>query len=136
QLTGPLQVVVVLASPYSVDYPRSQLDRELRRIESALRTPIEQGQIELTVIRGPGTSDQLRARLRSPVHVLHVLCHGDLDDTRGSVLVFEAVDGGVELMSGGKLYTLIRRQMPHLVMLNACLGALPDDQDPLSSVGM
>jgi serine/threonine protein kinase/formylglycine-generating enzyme required for sulfatase activity len=136
QLTGPLQVVVVLASPYSVDYPRIQLDRELRRIESALRTPIEQGQIELTVIRGPGTSDQLRARLRSPVHVLHVLCHGDLDDTRGSVLVFEDVDGGVELMNGGKLYTLIRRQMPHLVMLNACLGALPDDQDPLSSVGM
>jgi hypothetical protein len=36
----PVQVVAVLARPHSQDYPPSQLDRELRRIEAALETPL------------------------------------------------------------------------------------------------
>ena len=134
-LDGPLQIVAVLASPDGTDYPPIQLDRELRRIETVLQAPLAQGRIALDVIRGPGTLDQLRARLRTPVHVLHVLCHGDLDESRGGVLIFEDTDGAPEPVGAELLRTLLRRQPPQLVLLNACLGALPGGDDPFSSVG-
>jgi tRNA A-37 threonylcarbamoyl transferase component Bud32 len=134
-LDGPLQVVAVLASPAGADYPPIQLDRELRRIETVLKGPHAQSRVALDVIRGPGTLDQLRARLRTPLHVLHVLCHGDLDESRGGVLVFEDADGAPELVGAELLRNLLRRRQPRLVLLNACLGALPGGEDPLSSVG-
>ncbi len=121
-LDGPLQIVAVLASPAGADYPPIQLDRELRRIETVLQTPRAQGRIALDVIRGPGTLDQLRARLRTPVHVLHVLCHGDLDESRGGVLIFEDTDGAPEPVGAELLRTLLRRQPPQLVLLERLPG--------------
>ncbi|HEX5691693.1 MAG TPA: protein kinase, partial [Roseiflexaceae bacterium] len=135
RVEGPLQVVVVLASPDGGDYPPIRLDRELRRIENVLKGPIEQGRIALEVIRGPGTLDQLRARLRNSIHVLHVLCHGDLDDSRGGVLIFEDADGAADPVGAELLRGLVQRRQPRLVLLNACLGALPAGDDPFSSVG-
>jgi formylglycine-generating enzyme required for sulfatase activity/tetratricopeptide (TPR) repeat protein/predicted Ser/Thr protein kinase len=135
RVDGPLRVVAVLASPEGADYPPIKLDRELRRIESVLKGPIEQGRIALDVIRGPGTLDQLRARLRDPVHVLHVLCHGDLDETRGGLLIFEDSDGAAEPVGAELLRVLVQRRPPRLVLLNACLGALSGSDDPFSSVG-
>src|SRR6266545_6664686 len=61
RMAGPLQVVAVLASPASPDYPPIKIDRELRRVEAALKAPLEQGRIALDVIRGPDTLGQLRA---------------------------------------------------------------------------
>jgi serine/threonine protein kinase/formylglycine-generating enzyme required for sulfatase activity len=137
KVDGPLRVVVVLASPAGGDYPPIRLDRELHRIESVLRNARAQGRIALDVIRGHGTLDQLRARLRAPeaVHVLHVLCHGDLDEARGGVLIFEDADGAAEPIGADHLRTLLQRRAPQLVLLNACLGATPADDDPFSSVG-
>ncbi|MFL5807123.1 MAG: protein kinase domain-containing protein [Roseiflexaceae bacterium] len=134
-LDGPLQVVVVLASPVGADYPPIQLDRELRRIETVLKGSHTQSQVALDVIRGPGTLDQLRTRLRTPLHVLHVLCHGDLDEARGGVLIFEDTDGAPEPVGADLLRALLQRRQPRLVLLNACLGALPGGEDPFSSVG-
>ena len=34
-----------------------------------------------------------RLRASQPIHVLHMLCHGDLDETRGGVLIFEDAEG-------------------------------------------
>jgi formylglycine-generating enzyme required for sulfatase activity len=135
KVDGPLHVVVVLASPAGADYPPIRLDRELHRIESVLKTARAQGRIALDVIRGHGTLDQLRARLRSPMHVLHVLCHGDMDEARGGVLIFEDADGAAEPIGADHLRGLLQRRPPRLVLLNACLGATPADQDPFSSVG-
>jgi formylglycine-generating enzyme required for sulfatase activity len=137
KVDGPLQVMVVLASPAGADYPPIRLDRELHRIESVLKGARTQGRIALDVIRGAGTLDQLRARLREPepVHVLHVLCHGDLDEARGGVLIFEDADGAAEPVSADHLRGLLQRRPPQLVLLNACLGASPADDDPFSSVG-
>ncbi|MBC8075197.1 MAG: CHAT domain-containing protein, partial [Chloroflexales bacterium] len=138
RVAGALQVVAVLASPQSEDFSPIRLDRELRRIEGALKAPVERGQIALDVIRGPGTLDQLRARLRRPVHVLHVLCHGDLDASGGEgVLVFEDTDGAPEPVNAELLRLQLQKQrgQTQLVLLNACLGAITVGNDPFSSVG-
>jgi hypothetical protein len=91
------------------------------------------------VIRGPDTLGQLRARLRRPVHVLHVLCHGDLDHTAGEgVLIFEDTDGEAEPVNAELLRLQFQKQrgQTKLVLLNACLGALPAGEDPFGSVGV
>lgn len=137
QLNGSLQLVVVLASP------RGQrpidLDRELARVEAALRQARANGQVELHVIRGPGTYEQLRERLDEPMHVLHVLCHGDLDSRRGEgVLLFEDISGDKELISAAQLRMLLEKQrgQTRLVVLNSCLGAVSGGNDPFGSVGL
>ncbi|GEM_PF-2134187 len=136
QLDGPLQIVIVLASPRGVR--PIDLDRELERVQSALRRPMASGQVILDVIRGSGTYDQLRQRLDDPVHVLHVLCHGDLDERRGEgVLLFEDIGGDKELIGAAQLRLLIEKQrgQTRLVVLNSCLGAVSGGNDPFGSVG-
>lgn len=96
------------------------------------------GQVTLDVIRGPRTLGQLRERLREPVHVLHVLCHGDLDQaSHEGVLVFEDIEGREEQVNADMLRLLVeeRRGDLCLVLLNNCLGALQAAGDPFSSVG-
>jgi hypothetical protein len=139
QVDGPLQVVAVLASPQSDDYPMLRLDRELGRMERALTLLREQNQVQLDVIRGPGTLDQLRERLRQPVHILHILSHGDLNrDTGEGELLFEDTDGAAEPINAELLRRYLERQrgQAQLVTLNACLGALPVENDAFSSVGL
>lgn len=138
RMAGPLQVVAVLASPRGDDYAPIRIDREQRRIEAALKSPIDQGALALEIISGPDTLGQLRERLRRPVHVLHILCHGDLDTDSGEgVLIFENVDGEAEPINAELLRLQLQKQQgqTRLVLLNACLGALPAGDDPFSSVG-
>lgn len=82
RVDGPLEVVVVLASP--TGYPALNLDREWRRVQAALAASVAQGRIRLRPpIRGPRTLGQLRAALREPIHVLHVVSHGEVDQPVG-----------------------------------------------------
>lgn len=136
QLDGPLQVLVVLASPRGLR--PIDLDRELARVVFALGQAQTNGQVVLNVIRGHGTYEQLRERLNEPVHVLHVLCHGDLDSKRGEgVLLFEDISGDKEQISAVQLRMLIEKQrgQTRLVVLNSCLGAVSGGSDPFGSVG-
>jgi hypothetical protein len=134
----PLQIVVVLACPPG--QRPLDLERELRLIEAAMQERIELGDAVLEVIRGPDTLGKLRRRLRSatPTHILHVLCHGDVDQrTRCGVLFFEDQIGDTHRVSAETLRLHIRRQRgrTRLVVLNACLGAFSGDDDPFGSVG-
>jgi hypothetical protein len=136
ELNGPLQVAVVLASPLGAR--PIDLDRELARVQSALRGPVADERVVLSVIRGPGTLEQLRRRLARPVHVLHILCHGDLDERRGEgVLLFEDPSGDRERISAAQLRLLIEKQrgQTRLVVLNSCMGAVSGGNDPFGSVG-
>ncbi|MBK9709832.1 MAG: CHAT domain-containing protein [Kouleothrix sp.] len=135
----PLHLVVILASPISEDYRPLNIERELRRIEQAVKELREQGRIILDVISGPSTLDQLRGRLSQPVHILHVLCHGDLDTQRGEgELIFEDYDSTAERINAVLFRQYLSRQrgQTKVVFLNACLSALSVDRDPLSSVGV
>jgi formylglycine-generating enzyme required for sulfatase activity len=139
RVEGPLQVVAVLASPTDDYYPTLRLDRELGRLEHALKLLRDKNQVQLDVIRGPGTLDQLRERLRQPVHILHILSHGDLNrDTGEGELLFEDTDGAAEPINAESLRRYLERQRGQiqLITLNACLGALPVENDPFSSVGL
>jgi formylglycine-generating enzyme required for sulfatase activity len=138
-INGPLRVVAVLASPESTLYAPLRLDRELTRVRAALQPLEAQGRVQLDVLRGPRTLSQLRTRLREPVHVLHLIGHGDIDPDLGEgVLVFEDADGKEELVNAGLLREYLRAQrgQTRLVVLNACLGALPPDDDPFASLGL
>ncbi|HET9221651.1 MAG TPA: CHAT domain-containing protein [Roseiflexaceae bacterium] len=139
RVDGPLQVVVVLASPDDRDYPQLDLERELRRIEAALKAPLERGRIAIDVIQGRDTLGQLRTRLRRPAHVLHMLGHGDVDTASGEgILIFEDADGAPEEVGAELLRVQIQKQrgQTRLVLLNACLGALPAGDDPFGSLGV
>lgn len=134
-----LRVVAVLASPESDFYPELRIDRELGRLELALKRLRDQGQVQLDIIRGPGTLDQLRERLRQPAHILHILSHGDLNrETGEGELLFEDTDGAAEAINAELLRMELERQFGQvqLITLNACLGALPVGNDPFSSVGL
>lgn len=136
QLNGPLRVVLIAASPR--DLPPLSLDRELLRITSALKGPIERGQVVLDILRGPDTLSQLRARLRDTAHIVHFLGHGDLDSIGGEgYLCFEDIDGSTERINAELFRVHLQKQrgQTQLVVLNACLGALPASGDPFSSVG-
>ena len=135
---GQIAIVCVLASP------RGQrpidLDRELRIVQSALRAPLADGRARLDVLRGPDTLGQLRRRLQQPAHIVHILCHGDLDPTRGEgMLLFEdsydETQGDAERVSAEQLRRLLCKPQAdtRLVLLNACLGAY-GGADPGSSV--
>ncbi len=135
-LDGPLRVVFVAASPR--DLPPLDIDQELNRILAALKGPTARNQIVLDVVRGPDTLGQLRTRLREPAHVVHFLGHGEIDTTNGEgILLFEDPDGAAEAINAELLRVQLQRQrgLTQLVVLNACLGALPAGNDPFSSVG-
>jgi CHAT domain-containing protein len=69
---------------------------------------------------------------------LHILCHGDLDRAAGEgVLIFEDIDGDAEPVNAELLRLQLQKQygQTRLVLLNACMGALPGGDDPFSSVG-
>jgi hypothetical protein len=137
-IRGPIHVVAILASPNDENYPPINLDRELRRIETALKEQIKQGRVALDIIRGRDTLGQLRARLRRPIHILHILCHGDLDHEAGEgVLLFEDADGAADPINAELLRIQLQKQsgQTRLVLLNACLGALPASDDAFSGVG-
>lgn len=142
-VAGPLHLQLVVASPNSDDYPPLDVAREIRRIETALRDAVAAGAISIDPpIQGKDTRSQLRNRFRpgrgAPVHLLHVIAHGDLDHAahEAGVLIFEDADGLPQPTSADFLVRLLRRQaeLPRMVLLNACLGALPASQDPTSSL--
>jgi CHAT domain-containing protein len=141
RVDGPLQILAVLASPDDpINYRPIRVDHELRRVEDALRTAIQRRHVELGVIRGYNTLQKLRDRLRQPVpvHILHVLSHGELHEDSGEcVLIFEDVDGAADPINAEVLKLAIEKNQgqTRLVLLNACLGALPVGNDPFSSIG-
>jgi hypothetical protein len=136
RLDGPLQVVIVLASPH--DLSRIDLERESERVQVALKGPLERNQMNLDIIRGNGTLDQLRRRLDRPAHVLHILCHGDFDTNHDEgVLIFEDPLGDAEKISAERLRLELEKQrgQTRLVVLNSCLGAVASGTNPFGSVG-
>ena len=136
QIKGALRVVIVAASPNSL--PPLNIEQELLRISTALKAPVDRGEIVLDIIRGVDTLSQLRTRLREPAHVIHYLGHGDLDSESGEgMLMFEDLDGTPERINAELLRVTIQQQrgQTQLVVLNACMGALPASSDPFSSVG-
>jgi hypothetical protein len=109
RVDGPLHVVAVLSSPSG--YRSIKLDAEQQRIETALKGPRENGQIALEFIRGRDTLGQLRERLRQPVHILHMLCHGEINESRGEgFLIFEDNTGDAEKVSAESLRLQLQKQ--------------------------
>lgn len=82
-----------------------------------------------------GTMDALDARLRGgpPVDILDYCGHGAVTPA-GGCLVFDEPDAGRDFVTAEALAAL--PNLPPLVVLNACLGARVDPDEPLSNMAV
>lgn len=139
RVDGALRILVVLASPDT--HPPLRLELEKHRITDALASQIEHGKLQIEFIDTVDTAGALEkrmARRSEPVHILHVLCHGEMigqrDADKGE-LVFVDPEGKGERVNGRQLWDWCKpqRQNLRLVFLNACHSGMA--RDPFSSVG-
>ena len=135
EITPPLRILVVIASPS--DYDLLNVERERERITSALGEMQERGIIKVEFVEGKSTLAALQRRLRrADYHVLHFIGHGDYDEqAEEGLLLMEDARGRGRPVSGQWLGRLLRGYFPmRLVALNACEGALTSSSDPFAGV--
>lgn len=73
------------------------------------------------VVEETGSLEALASRLTSsegPFEALHLSCHGDIDATRGPVLLLETLAGDPHMVGPGDL--ALGQHKPPLVVLSAC----------------
>ena len=132
----PLRMLCVVASPSGQRSLAREIAIELATIEQVWASHIQQGRVSIDVIAGKDTYRQLQTRMFQPAHIVHMLCHGDVDpDHSEGALYFEDKDGDAEPVNAEALGLLLRRgkDETRLVLLNACHGASGGD-DPGASV--
>jgi hypothetical protein len=133
-VNGPLRVLVVLSSP--TDLPELDVEAEWRRMEDMLADRVAAGAVVLDRLPSPTTAD-LAAWLRShEVHVLHVIGHGDYDESQQEgVLYFADQYGRSVAVPPGVLGPYLHDHDPlRLVFLNACQSGRLGAADPFSGM--
>lgn len=134
---GPLQLVALLSNPSNMNEDvkrRVDLTRHHQTLTEATRDQVAQKRLALDVLQHNNTLTQLRHRLHNPIHILHILCHGDLDQEEGEyVLLFEDDKSEIAHIPATTLCLLL--QDVRLVFLNACQSALPAGNHVSSSIG-
>ena len=128
---GSLRVLVAVASPRDVgDYAPGgrqlapvEEELELERLEAALA-----GAAIIDVLRSsraPVTLDALVEALGGDYDVLHLCCHGAINDAELPVLFLDGPDGATELVDGEAFVRRVSelRERPRLVVLASCQSA-------------
>ena len=131
---GPLRILVVLSSP--TDLPELDVEAEWRRMQDLLAPRVESGAVHLDRLPAP-TTGELAAWLRShATHVLHVIGHGDYDETQQEgVLYFCDQYGRSVPVPAGVLGPYLHDHDPlRLVFLNACQSGRLGAADPFSGM--
>lgn len=136
----PLRVLVMISSP--TDLPELAVQREKQLLAGTTGDLVAAGLLEIEVIDGTGprgraTLGALQKALIEEFNVLHFIGHGGFDEQRQEgVLALERDDGTADLVSGGRLGTLLHdAQAMQLAVLNACEGARTSTHHPFSGVG-
>jgi uncharacterized protein YraI/tetratricopeptide (TPR) repeat protein len=135
----PLRLLVIIASPS--EFTPLDVEREKRRIQTALQEREEQGLIALDFLEN-ATLPALQQKLReADYHILHFIGHGDFDEEfQQGVLFLEDEWKNAKRVSGTQLGGLLGDHFSlRLVVLNACEGGrlssqTPKDYDPFSGV--
>lgn len=133
-VTPPLRILGIVAAPS--DLPPLDVARERSALESALRQPLDSGEIELVWLE-QATWQALQAALQAgPWHILHYTGHATFDDRSGEgALVMTDADGAAWLVNATQMGRLLADQRTlRLAVLNACEGARGDEQSPFSSL--
>ncbi len=130
----PLRILGMVSSPS--DYAELNVEDEQARLEKALKTLIEKGQVQVTWL-AKATLGELRRALRAEqYHVFHFIGHGGFDrQTEQGVLTLVDESGRGWLADAERLGVLLHdHRSLRLAVLNACEGARSTPADPFASV--
>ena len=131
---GPLHILVVLAAP--TDLPDLDVEAEWYRVRKAMSTQVENGTVVIERLPVPTLAELTSWLRREPVHVLHVVGHGDYDErTQSGVLYFCDQYGRSVPVGPDTLGPFLHDHDPlRLVFLNACRSARVDATDPFGGM--
>lgn len=132
KVDAPLRVLVVISSPS--DYPPLDVEREWKRLQSALADLEQRGAVKLDRL-DMATFAALQHRLRRRAyHIFHFIGHGAFDPHRqDGVLLLEGEDGRSHQVSGQELGMVLHdHETLRLALLNACEGARVARDDPFA----
>ena len=133
QITYPLRVLGMIASPRGLQSLDVELEREM--LEQALKPHIDEGRVELHWLEDVSWDGLHAELLERAWHVLHFVGHGGYDtDTDEGVLAFVGRDGRADLVSASALADLLdeAEPTPRLVVLNSCQSAAGGTTDLFS----
>lgn len=125
----PLRVLAMLSSP--TDLPPLEIDKEWQAVQEALAALVAAGKVTLERLARP-TLTALQERLmgEQPVHILHVVGHGE-----AGRMLLEDGRGRSQPVRGEDLAALLRNHHAvRLVYLSACEGALSSGQSAFAGV--
>lgn len=79
----------------------------------------------------PLTIQALAEKLRNPIDILYLVCHGELNPDTGPALILQDDEGSPQTVPGADLVDRIRtlQVRPRLVLLVSCESAAPDPSD-------
>ena len=131
----PLRVLIVIAGPK--DVAPLDTDAEKVRIKAALEPLVKDGLVDIELIEGADTWEQLMKKVRpNQTHILHFIGHGEYDEKNGEGnLIMEDADNNAMRIESERLGVLVQgKSRLQLVILNSCLGTQGNSSQPFSSM--
>jgi len=136
---GSLHILFVGASPDDI-LPEIDITSEFNNLSDELAPLFRDNKLTLNKVeRRRDTLHAMESWLseskNNPVNVLHILCHGKVNSRTGA-LIFEREDGEQKEVTTETLQSFITEHASriHLVVVNACRGAVAPTDDPFGSV--
>ena len=132
EVSPPLRVLAMAATPQ--DQAPLNVERERRRVTSALQALQEDGKVELTWLESQTWRGLQRAMRQGPWHIFHFVGHGRFDPERDEGFIELADETGrSQALTATQLGRLLADHPTlRLVQLNACEGARGSAQDIFS----
>ncbi|MBV9230749.1 MAG: CHAT domain-containing protein, partial [Chloroflexi bacterium] len=132
-VTPPLCILGMVASPK--DLPALDVEREKRRIETALADLATKGLVQVTWIEGQTWQDLQQALTAGCWHIFHFIGHGGFRaDSNEGVIVLEDETGQADYLSATQLGMLLSdHRWLRLVVLDSCEGARGSGHESFSS---
>jgi|GEM_PF-6051216 len=129
-ITAPLRILTIIAGPHGV--PPLDAEREWRKLNQSLADLVQRKLVIVDRLY-PATLSALQQQLRrAQYHALHFIGHGSFDaHNQSGSLVFEDAEGEAARISSSDLgVVLYDHGSMRLVVLNACEGGRPSNDDP------
>jgi tetratricopeptide (TPR) repeat protein/CHAT domain-containing protein len=124
-IQGPLRILGMAANPRNgTGYAALDVTDERRKVDKAIHSLHERGEIDFQWVLGESHSDLFEAMYKGPWHVFHFVGHGGVDAQGEGYIVLANETGNAEEYSATKLTRMLRLESSlRLVVLNCCDSA-------------
>lgn len=124
-IQGPLRILGMAANPRNGSgYATLDVTDERRKVDKAIHTLHERGEIDFQWVLGESHSDLFESMYKGPWHVFHFVGHGGVDAQGEGYIVLANETGDAEEYSATKLTRMLRLESSlRLVVLNCCDSA-------------